>query len=190
MARPAQEFPKGRNALAPALRRPHHHPVAWMLLFLFAAGASLGAELESGKPVEAFRITTLEGARISPASQRGRVLVINLWATWCAPCRQEMPAIEAFYRKYRQRGVDVVAISVDDRSDIAEVGKLMASYSFPAALAVDSDLKAFGRMRHVPATFVIDRNGVLRRNGWADAGPVDLATLENAVEPLLHPASR
>lgn len=160
-----------------------------MLAFLFAAGPGLGAELEPGKPVEAFRITTLAGAQISPASQRGRVLVINLWATWCAPCRQEMPAIEAFYRKYRQRGVDVVAVSVDDRSDIADVGKVMAAYTFPAALAVDSDLKAFGRVRQVPATFVIDRNGVLRRNGWADAGLVDLAALEDAVEPLLRSAS-
>ena len=163
--------------------------VVWILFFLFSASASLGAELESGKPVAAFRITTLAGVQISPSSQRGRVLVVNLWATWCAPCRQEMPAIEAFYRKYRQRGVDVVAISVDDRSEIAEIGKLMAAYSFPAALAVDSDMKAFGRVRHVPATFVIDRDGVLRRNGWADAGLVDLATLENFVEPLLHPAS-
>jgi thiol-disulfide isomerase/thioredoxin len=160
-----------------------------MLWLLFSTSAGFGAEPEPGKPVGEFRIATLEGARISPASQHGRVLVINLWATWCAPCRQEMPAIEAFYRKYRQRGVDVVAVSLDDRSDIAEVGKAMAAYTFPAALAVDSNLSAFGRVRHVPATFVIDRDGVLRRNGWKDAGLVDLATLEHAVEPLLHPAS-
>ena len=157
-----------------------------MLFFLFSARASLGAEIESGKPVAAFRITTLTGVQITPASQRGRILVVNLWATWCAPCRQEMPALEAFYTKYRQSGVDVVAISVDDRSEMAAVKGVMASYTFPAALATESDLKAFSRVRHVPATFVIDRDGILRRNGWEDAGLVDLAALEKAVRPLLH----
>ena len=66
----------------------------------------------------------------------------------------------------------------------------MASYTFPAALAADSELKALGRIRQVPATFVIDRDGVLKRNGWDDAGLVDLATLEKAVAPLLPRAPR
>lgn len=148
--------------------------------------SAVGAELELGKPVEAFRITTLKGAQITSASERGRVLVINLWATWCAPCREEMPAIEAFYTKYRQHDVDVVAISVDDRSEMEAVRKVMAAYSFPAALAIDSGLSAFGRIRHVPATFIIDRSGVLKRNGWQEAGIVDLMTLEKAVRPLLR----
>lgn len=162
--------------------------VVWILFILLSAGAAIGAEIELGKPLEAFRITTLTGVQITPASQRGRILVVNLWATWCAPCREEMPAIEAFYSKYRTRGVDVVAISVDDRSEMASVRKVMAIYSFPAALATESDMKAFGRVRQVPATFVIDRDGVLTRNGWEDAGLIDLATLEKAVRPLLHRA--
>ncbi len=132
-----------------------------LVMFLCLAGAGVRAEVKLDEPVDAFRITTLTGARITPASQRGRILVVNLWATWCAPCREEMPAIEAFYSKHRRNGVDVVAISVDDRSDIAAVRKVMASYTFPAALAADSELKTFGRIRHVPATFVIDRDGVL-----------------------------
>lgn len=162
----------------------------WLVTFLCLASAGLRAEVKLDNPVDAFRITTLRGAQITLAGQRGRILVINLWATWCAPCREEMPAIEAFHRKYRNSGVDVVAISVDDRSDLAAVSKVMASYTFPAALAADSELKAFGRVRHVPATFVIDRDGVLRRNGWADAGLVDQATLEKAVATLLPEAPR
>jgi thiol-disulfide isomerase/thioredoxin len=163
---------------------------ARLLAFLCLASSGVRAEIALDRPVDAFRITTLAGVQITPASQRGRILVINLWATWCAPCREEMPAIEAFYRKHRRNGVDVVAISVDDRSDIAGVAKVMASYTFPAALAADSELKAFGRIRHVPATFVIDRDGILKRNGWADAGLVDLATLEKAVATLLPEAPR
>jgi len=178
-----------RTSLA-AIAQPNifgMHRVAWTLFLLFATSAGIGAEIESGRPVEAFRITTLTGVRITPASQRGRILVINFWATWCPPCREEMPAIEAFYSKYRRSGVDVIAVSLDDRSDLESVRNVMASYSFPAALATDSDLAAFGRVRHVPATFVIDRDGMLRRNGWADAGSIDFKVLEKAVLPWLSP---
>lgn len=160
-----------------------------LLLVLSAVATPVAAtEPELGKPLAPFRITALNGLQLTPASQRGRVLVVNLWATWCAPCRQEMPEIEAFHAQYRKRGVDVVAVSVDDRGDIDAVRKVMAAYTFPAALAVESDLRALGRLRQVPATFVIDRNGVLRRNGWADAGIVDFKVLEKAVLPLLSPA--
>ena len=161
-----------------------------LLLAMLATPAAIGAEPELGKPVAAFRIATLSGTQITPLSQRGRVLVLNLWATWCQPCREEMPALEAFYAKYRQNDVDVVAVSVDDRSEMASVRKVMAAYSYPAALAVDSDLAAFGRIRQVPATFIVDRDGVLRRNGWREAGIVDLPMLEKAVQPLLRAGSQ
>jgi len=159
--------------------------LAWILLTILGMTSAACAEPELGKPIEAFRITTLNGDQITPASQRGRVLVVNLWATWCLPCREEMPAIEAFFARYRQSGVDVIAISLDDRSEVMSVRKVMTSYSFPAALATDSDLSAFGRVRQVPATFIIDREGILRRNGWREVGVVDVLTLEKAVQPLL-----
>ena len=167
---------------------PRRSLVGLFFLLLAAATPAAASEPEQGKPVEPFRITTLNGREFTAASQRGRVLVVNLWATWCAPCRKEMPELEAFHAQYRKRGVDVLAISVDDRSEIEAVKQIMAAYSFPAALAVESDLRALGRLRQVPATFVIDRNGVLRRNGWVDAGSVDFKALEKAVLPLLSPA--
>ena len=168
-----------------------HRRLAATSLFLamIATTSAASAEPESGTRVEDYRITTLAGAQITPHSQRNRVLVVNFWATWCAPCREEMPAIDAFYTKYRQREVDVVAISVDDRGEMGSVRKVMTAYSFPAALAVDSDLRAFGRVRQVPATFVIDRDGVVRRNGWREAGAIDLLALEKAVRPLLRQGS-
>lgn len=162
--------------------------VATVLATAVATTSYAGADLELGKAVDFFQITTLDGTKITPVRQQGRVLVVNLWATWCAPCREEMPAIDAFYKKYRHRDVDVVAISVDDRGELESVIKVMASYSFQAALALDSDLGSLGRIRHVPATFVIDRGGILRRNGWKEAGVVDLMTLEKTVRPLLRQA--
>jgi len=161
------------------------------LLFCIAFCACLpsahAADLATGKPVPAFEIKTLAGQSITPASVKGRVLVINLWATWCPPCRKEMPAIEEFYRQHHGQGLDVVAVSLDDRSDIEAVKQAMQPFSFPAALEKDADLQRFGRIWRVPVTFVIDRNGILRHNGWEGDPLVDMAVLEKTVAPLLAP---
>ncbi len=153
-------------------------------LALLASFARAG-EPGLNRPLEPFRITTLSGHEITSATQRGRILVVNLWATWCGPCRTEMPEIEAFFQKYRNRGVDVVAVSLDDRRESAAVRRFMAPFSVPVALAADSDLRGFGRIRYLPATFVIDRDGLLKRSGWQQPASVDLPELEKALSPLL-----
>jgi len=170
------------------MSRPDLRTRCGLLLLLSVAG-SAAADPEVGRSLEPWRVVTLAQRGLSPESLRGRVLVLNFWATWCAPCRQEMPALEAFHRKYAGQGVEVVAVSVDDRADLPAVRRVMEAYSFTAALAVDSDLRSFGRVRQVPATFVIDRAGVLRRDGWREAGIVDLEGLEKAVRPLLDARS-
>lgn len=121
----------------------------------------------------------------SLADYKGKVVLMNVWATWCGPCRTEMPEIEAFFQKYRNRGVDVVAVSLDDRRESAAVRRFMAPFSVPVALAADSDLRGFGRIRYLPATFVIDRDGLLKRSGWQQPASVDLPELEKALSPLL-----
>ena len=163
---------------------------AGILCMAVAALAQLARAAEPAlqQPVEPLRITTLGGSEITALSERGHILVINLWATWCVPCRQEMPALDVFAIKYGAHGVDVIAVSMDDRSDLAQVRQVMSAYSFPAALAADSDLRGLGRVRHIPATFVIDRNGLLARNGWQQPASIDLATLENMLRPLLGAA--
>lgn len=145
------------------------------------------SELAIGKAAPSFEIKMLSGASITPASAKNRILVINLWATWCEPCRKEMPEIEAFYQKYHEQGVDVIAVSLDDKSDIEAVKTVMKSYSFPAAMEKNSDLHHFGKIWRVPVTFVIDQNGILRHNGWEGSPLVDAHILENMVAPLLAP---
>jgi thiol-disulfide isomerase/thioredoxin len=146
---------------------------AGLVSLLLLAGGLAVADPVQNLRVEPYRIATLTQGDITPDTQRGRVLVVNLWATWCVPCRTEMPEIEAFFRKYQARGVEVIAVSLDDRRQVAAVRQVMAAYSFPAALAVDSDIRALGRVRRLPATFVID-----------------LSILEQAVLPLLAPPAR
>jgi len=161
--------------------------VAVLSTLSFSTCAS-AAGFAVGKEVPAYDITVAEGRHITPVSEHGRVLVINFWATWCGPCRKEMPELDAFYRRYKDRGVDVVAISVDESGDLPQAREIMRAFAMPGAY-IDTVHHGFGRLWRIPVTFVIDRDGVLRRNGWKAEPVVDMSILEKAVLPLLAPAA-
>jgi cytochrome c biogenesis protein CcmG/thiol:disulfide interchange protein DsbE len=156
------------------------------ILCLLLAATAVEAKLpKAGQPAPNIVATTLDGARFSLADQRGKVVILNFWATWCLPCREEMPALEAFYRAHRSDGLVVIAISLDEPAELASVRKLMAAYSYPAALVANTDAKAYGRLWRLPLTFVVGRDGILRRDGWKAAPRIDAAVLDAEVLPLL-----
>ncbi len=158
-----------------------------LLLCLAFSFPALAADLAVGQAAPEVDAKLLDGAtRVRTSENRGKVTIINFWATWCEPCREEMPAIDAYYKKYRARGVEVLAISMDDPNDAAAVRKLAQKYSFPVALKPDANFKGLGRIWRLPSTFVIDRQGILRKNGLVGEPKVDLALLESLVTPLLE----
>jgi len=158
------------------------------LLVLSCIAGSAGAKgLAVGEPAPTIEATLLDGSRFSLADMRGKVVVVNVWATWCGPCRAEMPALEAFYQAHRDQGLVVLAISADDRSDIDQVRAVMHDFTYSAAMAQDSKISGYGRLWRVPLTFVIDRDGVLRRDGFKAAPTIDAAALDQDVLPLLQP---
>jgi thiol-disulfide isomerase/thioredoxin len=122
------------------------------------------------------------GANQRLADLRGKVVLVNFWATWCPYCRHEMPAMQAFYQAHRARGFEIVAFSVDENQ--AEVDAFMAGkgYSFPAPLAPPGASAAFGGVSRLPTSFVIDREGVIRHR---IAGQVHAGRLEDLILPLL-----
>ncbi len=162
-----------------------HQRLFFICVLLSAFNAS-GADLVLGKPVPMIQAKLLDSSKtiqIGPGT--GKVTIINFWASWCAPCRAEMPAIQAYYDKHKSQGLEVLAISMDDARDLADVRKVAQAYSFPIALKTDADFKALGRIWRMPSTFVVDRNGILKKNGHEGAPTVDLESLEALVTPLL-----
>ena len=144
------------------------------------------AELKEGMPAPAVRADLLDGGTFDSVKQRGKVVVLNFWATWCKPCREEMPALDAFYRAHRAEGLELIAINIEGPGDLAKVRRVMKDFSFPAAFASNGETEGYGRLSRVPVTFVIDRRGVLRFDGFKFAKALDLPTLEKIVTPLLR----
>lgn len=144
-----------------------------------------GETLALGEPAPSLEATQLDGGHFSLAQQVGKVVIVTFWATWCAPCREEMPALDAFYKQHRDEGLEIIAISADDPADRKSVDAVMAALSFPAAMRGDAKFNGYGWLRHIPVTFVIDRDGILRRDGWHAAPKIDAAELQATVLPLL-----
>jgi len=143
--------------------------------------------LAVGEPAPEVRAKLLDGAtQFQVSANRGKVTIINFWAAWCAPCREEMPAIDAYYKKHQNSGLEVLAISMDEASEAAEVRKIAQNYSFPVALKSDANFRGLGRIWRMPSTFVIDRQGILQKNGSVGDPKVDLPLLESVVTPLLE----
>src|SRR5215467_10330580 len=109
------------------------------------------------KQASDFSVSLLGGKTLDLKEQRGKPMLINFWATWCAPCREEMPAMERLYLRHRERGFVLLAISID--TDKALVKPFLDKYrlTFPVALAAKMHLATAYGVRALPASFLIDR---------------------------------
>ena len=158
---------------------------AWLAWRGGPPAASTAAALDARAVLAAHSFNDAEGKPQPFAQWNDRVLVLNFWATWCAPCVEEMPDLQRLHDKFRTRGLEVVGIGIDSPSNIREFRtKLALRFMLLAAGAGGSELgKALGNDKSVlPFTAVIDRNGGLRQR---KIGRVSLAELEGWIAPLL-----
>ena len=139
-----------------------------------------------GESHVAISARTTDGARFRSDDPAGNVIIVNFWATWCGPCRREMPALESYYREHRDEGLRILAISLDDPEDSQKVNEFMSNFTYPAAFYGDAELEGFERFHSVPATYVIDRQGRLINRGRPKTDGIDAEYLESAVTPLLR----
>jgi peroxiredoxin len=119
------------------------------------------ANSELAERLPDFALENLAGEQQSIASWPGKPLLINFWATWCAPCREEMPAMERLHQRYRQRGLVLLAVSVD--TDASLVGPFLERYKLTFPVTLDAKMSLANRygVRALPASFLIDRDGYL-----------------------------
>jgi peroxiredoxin len=149
------------------------------------------APVEVGRPAPAYAGVSLGGDSVSLAALRGKPVLLNIWATWCHPCREEIPELQRLHERYRERGLELVGVSVDAAGDDAAIRDFMRRYgmTYPVwrdpAENVSTTFLALG----VPATFLIDRHGVLR---WKKTGPIGKrdTSLTAAVESALVQRAR
>lgn len=160
-----------------------HHGAAPALDPFEKAGV---VEFKEGQPAPAFTLGTLDGGRASLADHRDKLVVLNFWATWCGPCALEMPSLEALWRRYRERGLVVVAVSVDRGSPrgLLEPYVRNLKLTFPILLDPDSKTSDRWRVTALPATFLVRPGG--EATGMAvGAREWDSAEMRALVEHLL-----
>jgi cytochrome c biogenesis protein CcmG/thiol:disulfide interchange protein DsbE len=132
-----------------------------------------------GAPAPDFAVTTFDGKKLSLADFKDQVLVINFWATWCTPCKKELPLLNAYFAIQQTHGLRVVAVTTEDSAPLNSLKPLAAKVRFPMARSMRGPYRV---MAGVPTNFVIDRRGILR---YAKAGAFDLDALNAILVPLL-----
>jgi methionine-rich copper-binding protein CopC/peroxiredoxin len=151
---------------------------------------SRGAPPVPGNPAPAWEGTTLSGSSLSLAALEGEVVVLNVWATWCAPCIRELPVLEALHRQYRDEGLRVGGVSVDRGAAREAVRSFVEALDITFTIALDPDQTVMNRFRilGVPETFPIGPDGIIAhrwigefdpmapsdRSGWRPSYPWDL----------------
>ena len=151
------------------------------------AESASGAQHELiGKPAPSFSIDTANGkGKVDLASLKGKVVVVDFWATWCGPCKESFPKLQELYTKYQPSGVEFVGVSEDDENQgIAEFGQAHGNAKFP--LGWDNGKSIAGQYKPptMPTSFVIDKSGIVRfvHVGYHDN---DEAELEKELKTLM-----
>jgi len=158
-----------------------------LMLLALAQTAWAGNDLVVGAPAPAITLTTLDGRHIDTRDLRGKVVILTFWATWCAPCREELPLLSRYAQQHARDGLVVLGFSLDTPDKLDKVRAVAKRLSFPAGLLGDPHVPGYGRIWHLPVNFTIDRKGDLADNGWKDKDPVwTRERLERIVTPLLE----
>ena len=151
---------------------------------LLPLAEAIAAPITAGRAAPPFVLRQADGKAVSLSSYKGKIVLLNFWATWCAPCRVEMPWFEEFSKIYNGKGLVVLGVSLDDggwKTVQPIVAKLKVSY--PIVLGDKLTMKKYGMGELLPATFLIDRTGKIRavKEGFGDK-----AEFVKTIEQLLR----
>ena len=138
---------------------------------------------QADHPAPDFTLMSLDGTPVTLSKLTGQVALINIWATWCPPCRAEMPTIETAYEQYRDQGFTVLAVNLQE--DPRSVAAFMQQYqlTFPALLDLDGQVSRDYQAFSLPSSFFVDKKGVIRA---VYRGPMPRSVIAGTVEQLLQ----
>jgi peroxiredoxin len=166
-----------------------------ILALAAATMLKLGAARRSARKIQAvtaavcqtypeFALKDLSGKQVKLSDYRGKIVVVNFWATWCAPCRMEIPAFIKLREQYRAKGLEVIGISLDTEDDSEGVATFVSSVriNYPVVVGNKEVVEAFGPINAIPTTFIIDRQGRIKGR---HLGMLSFDEVENAIKPLL-----
>ncbi len=161
--------------------------LAW-LWYSSNPGAATGGKIpapQAGFLAPNFTLQTLDGQPIELSDLRGKVVLVNIWASWCPPCRAEMPAIERTWQDFRDQGFIVLAVNSTAQDQLPTVQAFVAqnSLTFPIPLDDSGEVTRLYRVASLPTSFFIGRDGVIRE--VVIGGPMAEALLRSRVEQLL-----
>ena len=175
----------------------HNGLIILVLLLIGASGCGVETEREEIGELEEvvsaeeewgdapdFTLPDLEGNSLTLSDFKGRVIILNFWATWCPPCRREIPDFVELYEKYKDEGLVIIGVSLD-RGDSRSVKQFSKNYkiNYPIVLGNVTVTQDYGGVRAIPTTFIIDRKGNVKEKY---VGYQPRATFENAVKKLLE----
>lgn len=133
-----------------------------------------------GQPAPDFELTLVDGSKVHLADLKGQVVVLNFWATWCVPCRKELPELDAYYTAQRDHGLRVFTVTTEDSLPLYQLKRLFSVMKMSAARKIKGPFEALGG---VPTNYIIDRAGVVR---YARSGALDKEALDQNLLPLLR----
>ena len=162
--------------------------LAWIFVSADRSGTSTSGQIpapQQGFLAPDFELQSIDGETVKLSDLRGQAVLVNLWATWCPPCRAEMPAIEKVYNDYKDQGFVVLAVNMTYQDAFADIAPFIDEYSltFPILLDETSEVGTAYQLRSLPSSFFIDRDGIIRE--VVIGGPMAEALLRTRVEELL-----
>ena len=159
---------------------------ALLVVAAFLAGAilysrSLGSQAEVGKPAPRFELTDLQGGRVALASFEGRPVFVNFWTSWCDPCREEIPGLESFHRRFGER-MPVIGVNVREPLPVVQEFARTMQMTYPIVRDADGRLSERYRLRGYPESWIVGPDGVVRQY-WP--GPVTFEQMEQAYAQVM-----
>jgi thiol-disulfide isomerase/thioredoxin len=130
-------------------------------------------------------INTFNGKNFDLKEKRGKVIIINFWAKWCKSCRKEMLILDEIYQQYKSQNLEIIGISIDQKSQRKKVLEISSALSYPNSMLIDAKEISFEEPDAIPLTYVIDKDGKLAAKISADSPKLTKQDFENILQPLL-----